>query len=99
ETYPVQALDRGIRHALGYGSPNWSVPLWVLHVAALKLELIARILRLADFPGLRSYRMLSGNNIHSCESIYRELGYNPRATFYSTLPQILQHMEAQGKTH
>jgi UDP-glucose 4-epimerase len=88
--YSMNQLERSIRSALGKTQPRWSVPLWMLYIAALKLELLSRVLRLNNAPGLRSYRTLTSQNIFSNEKISHELEYTPSESFFVVLSQILQ---------
>jgi UDP-glucose 4-epimerase len=90
--YSMRELERGIRQALGKPALRWSVPLWVLYVAALKLEILSRVLRLRNAPGLRSYHALTAANAFSCEKISHELGYNPGASFFQALPDLLPQL-------
>jgi UDP-glucose 4-epimerase len=94
--YSMNQLERGIRRASGQTQPRWSVPLWLLHIAAFKMELLSRLLRLDNALGLRSYRTLTSQNIVSNEKISHELGYTPSASFFDALAQILPQLE-QGK--
>jgi UDP-glucose 4-epimerase len=87
--YSMQSIERSIRQALGRAQPGWSIPRWMLFAAALKLELIGRIFRLKNAPGLRSYRALTADNAFSCEKISHDLGYNPRASFFRALEELL----------
>ncbi len=93
-SYSMRELEQGIRQALGRHQPRWSVPQWLMYIAALKLEVAGRLLRLPNLPGLRAYHVLTSDQLRSCEKISHELGYNPRATFLTTLPSILESMEA-----
>ena len=94
--YSMNQLERGIRPASGQTQPRWSVPLCLLHIAAFKMELLSRLLRLDNALGLRSYRTLTSQNIVSNEKISHELGYTPSASFFEALAQILPQLE-QGK--
>jgi len=87
--YNMNQLEREIRSALGQTQPRWSVPLWLLYAAALKMELLSRVLRLDNAPGLRSYRTLTSQNIFSSEKISHELGYTPLDSFSLALAQML----------
>ena len=87
--YSMNQLEQSIRSALGQAQPRWSVPLWMLYIAAFKLELLSRLLRLDNAPGLRSYRTLTSQNIFSNEKISHELGYTPSESFFQALTQIL----------
>ena len=65
----------------------------LLWAGAACLEVVGKLLRLQNAPGLRSYRVLTTDSVFSCEKIQNELGYNPAATFADELPGILQQLQ------
>jgi UDP-glucose 4-epimerase len=99
QVYTMNQLEQGIRTALGQTQPRWSVPLWVLHAAALKMEVFSRLFRLHNLPGLHSYRTLTSQNVFSNEKISQELGYTPSASFFQALAQILPLVQGKTKAH
>jgi UDP-glucose 4-epimerase len=92
KTYTMKGLEVTIRRALGRPQARWTMPLPVLWLAAHLLELVSRMLRLHNAPGLRSYRSLTTNNVLSCEKLQKELGYNPAGSFAEELPGILSQL-------
>ncbi len=92
-TYTMKGIEVSVRRALGRSVPRWHMPLALLWLGAFKLEVIGRILRLKNAPGLRSYRVITTDSVYSCEKIQLELGYNPAATFTDELPGILQQLQ------
>jgi len=91
QRYTIKAVEQAMRQALGKRQPAWTTPRWLFYLAALGLEGTGRVLRLKNAPGLRSYRTLT-RNYHVDDSASRaQLGYNPRATLYQTLPAIIHN--------
>lgn len=93
-TYTMKGIEVTVRRALGKPPLRWQTPLPMLWVGAAVLEVLGRVLRLTNAPGLRSYRVLTTDNVFSCEKIQNELGYNPAATFTDELPAILQRLNS-----
>jgi hypothetical protein len=56
------------------------------------LEILGRLLRLANAQGLRSY----SSGVVSSEKIQQELGYSPAGSLIDELPWILAHGKASG---
>lgn len=92
-TYTVKSIELSVRRALGLREPRWQTPLPLLWAGAACLEVLSRLLRLQNAPGLRSYRALTTDSVFSCEKIQNELGYNPAAAFTDDLPAILQQLK------
>lgn len=92
KTYTMKGLEISIRRALGRSVPGWSVPLSVLWMGALGLEVAGSLLRLQNAPGLRSYRVLTTDNVFSCEKLQKDLGYNPAGSFTDELPGIVAQL-------
>lgn len=91
-TYTMKGLEVTIRQALGRPLPRWEVPMPMLWLGMAMLDVVGRVLRLDNAPGLRNYRTLSTDSVFSCEKIQRELGYNPAATFTGELPAIVAQL-------
>lgn len=89
QRYTIKAVEQAMRQALGKSQPAWATPRWMFYLAALGLEAASRVLRLNNSPGLRSYRALARNYQVDDSTSRTQLGYNPRATFYQTLPAII----------
>lgn len=86
--YQIKTVEKAMRQALGKTVPGWSSPRVLFFAAALLLEIAGRLLPLNNAPGLRSYRALSRNYTVDSTASWQQLGYNPRSTFYTELPQI-----------
>ena len=93
QTYRIKELERAMREAVGKTQPAWASPRQVFFAAALLLEIAGRLLPLNNAPGLRSYRALARNYTADSAASFAQLGYNPRSTFYNTLPQIVAAMD------
>jgi UDP-glucose 4-epimerase len=94
--YTVKSVEGAIREAFDMGQPDWSMPAPGLYLAALGMELLGRLFRLKNAPGLRSYRALTQGSFVDDTTSREYLRYNPGATFYSALPDIL---DALGVAH
>ncbi|MDP1931964.1 MAG: SDR family NAD(P)-dependent oxidoreductase [Gammaproteobacteria bacterium] len=94
-TYTMKGVEITVRKALGKSALRWQTPLPLLWAGAAVLEVLGRVLRMKNAPGLRSYRVLTTDNVFSCEKIQNELGYNPAATFTDELPGILQQLRSE----
>ncbi|OFE13335.1 hypothetical protein PHACT_09435 [Pseudohongiella acticola] len=94
EHYDIKSLEQAMRTALGRSQPAWATPKAVFYLGALTLEIAGRLLPINNSPGLRSYHALARNYAVDDTASQRDLGYNPRSTFYCTLPAIISAMEA-----
>lgn len=89
QVYHIKDLERAMREVLGKSTPAWATPKPVFYLGALGLEILGRLFRLKNAPGLRSWYALSRNRVAGDAALWRDLGYNPQASFYSTLPAII----------
>lgn len=92
-TYSFKGLENNVRTLRGKPPVRWSMPLVVFYFGALVLELAGKVLRFANAPGLRSYKVLTTDNVFSCEKLQRELGYNPASTLGDELGAIVQQLD------
>lgn len=95
QVYDIKILESAMHKALGRGNRSaitqgWTTPKPVFYLGALSLEILSRVFRLKNAPGLRSWYALSGNRQAGDNAIWVDLGYSPRDTFYSTLPTIIE---------
>lgn len=90
QVYDIKTLESAMHKALGRTSRRFSTPKPVFYLGALGLDILSRVFRIKNAPGLRSWYALSGNRVTSDNAIWVDLGYSPRATFYSTLPAIIE---------
>lgn len=95
QVYDIKTIESAMRKALGRGNRSaitqgWTTPKPVFYLGALSLEILSRVFRLKNAPGLRSWYALSGNRQAGDNAIWVDLGYSPRDTFYSTLPAIIE---------
>ncbi|MDX1491414.1 MAG: NAD-dependent epimerase/dehydratase family protein [Pseudohongiellaceae bacterium] len=92
-TYSLKGLETNIRRLKGKPAAKWAMPLPVFWLGAWTLELLGRVLRFANAPGLRSYRVLTQDNVFSCEKLQQELGYNPASNLGDELASIVRQFE------
>jgi UDP-glucose 4-epimerase len=90
QAYTIKAVEAAIREICGRRQPGWSTPRWMFYSAALTLDILGRLLPLNNAPGLRSYRALARPYSVDSAASWQQLGYNPRFSFYTRLPQIAQ---------
>lgn len=93
KTYSFKGLEINVRKLKGKPPARWSMPLEVFWLAAAALEVCGKVLRLSNAPGLRSYRVLSTDNIFSSEKLQHDLGYNPASNLNAELAGILQQLD------
>jgi len=89
KTYTMKGIEVSVRHALGRAPRRWHTPMPVFYIAFATLDVLGKLLRLANAPGLRSYRALRHGSVVSSEKIQQELGYNPAGSLIDELPGIL----------
>lgn len=88
--YQLKAVENAMRKAVGKPVYRWSTPKAVFFTAALLLEIAGRLLPINNTPGLRTYRALSRSYTVTSAASWQRLGYNPRSTFFTQLPQIVR---------
>lgn len=93
ERYQIKAIESAMRQAFGRSQPGWATPRQLFFMMALMLEIVGRLLPIPNSPGLRSYRALTRNYRADSAASLAQLGYNPRSTFFNTLPQIVAAMD------
>lgn len=93
ESYQIKEIERAMRQAFGRSQPGWATPRQLFFMMALMLEITGRLLPIPNSPGLRSYRALARNYRADSAASLAQLGYNPRSTFFNTLPLIVAAMD------
>lgn len=92
-TYSFKGIETNIRQLQGKTGALWSMPLVGFWLAAVVIEVCGKMLRLSNAPGLRSYKVLSRDNLFSSEKLQQDLGYNPAFTLNSELAAIVQQLD------
>ncbi len=95
KTYTMKGIELTARRTLGRAPFKWQLPREAFYLAFATLELLGKVLRLPNAPGLRSYRVLTVDTVVSSEKIQQELGYNPASSLSYELPEILQQIAAR----
>lgn len=96
KTYTMKGIEISVRRALGLPPRHWHTPLPFFYMAFAVLEVLGKVLRLKNAPGLRSYRVLQRSTVVSSEKIQQDLGYNPASSLTDELSGIL---EQSAKPH
>ncbi len=91
-TYSFKGLERTVRNIMGKPSVRWQMPMPVFWLGFALLEVLGRVLRMSNAPGLRSYAVLTQDSVVSCEKLQRDLGYNPAGAFHEELPTLVQRL-------
>jgi UDP-glucose 4-epimerase len=89
KTYTMKGIEVSVRRALGLAPRRWHTPLPLFYIAFATLEVLGKLLRLANAPGLRSYRALRDGSVVSSEKIQQEVGYSPAGALTDELSGIL----------
>lgn len=92
KTYTMKGVELSARKALSREPFRWQFPKEGFYLVFAVCELLGKVLRLPNAPGLRSYRVLNTDTVVSSEKIQQELGYNPASSLTQELPQILQQI-------
>ncbi len=97
KTYTMKGIELTARRTLGREAFKWQLPKEAFYVIFAGLELLGKVLRLPNAPGLRSYRALTVDTVVASEKIQQELGYNPASSLSHELPEILQQIAASER--
>jgi len=87
--YSTRKIYTAICQALGHIVPAWTVPAWVLRLAARFGDAIERIPGCTSPLTTSALDKLLGSAWYSSEKIHRELGFVPRYTLFDVLPDMV----------
>ncbi|MBA5867358.1 MAG: NAD-dependent epimerase/dehydratase family protein [Nitrospira sp. CR1.3] len=89
--YSVTALYDLLRSGLGLPPPRWRVPVWVLSLGG-RCGDIAQALLSRPVPLTSStLEKLLGQAWYNPVALIRDLGYQPRETFETAVPELIRH--------
>lgn len=88
EIYSLNAIESAIYRAMDRKPPRWHSPRAVFYLGALAMELWGRVSGRPGGFGLRTYHNLLADSRYSNQQISTELGFVPRQTFYTALPEL-----------
>ncbi|MBT8146721.1 MAG: SDR family NAD(P)-dependent oxidoreductase [Gammaproteobacteria bacterium] len=89
QVYRLNDIEAAIYQALGRNKPRWHSPRGLYFLAAATAGLLNRLGLVKTSVGTRSYRNLIADNVFSNQQICDELDFNPRQTFYTALPNLV----------
>jgi nucleoside-diphosphate-sugar epimerase/GT2 family glycosyltransferase len=90
QVYSGRQIEDLIRRALGKSVPGWSVPEGVLRFGARLGDIVGAVLRRRLPLNSDALQKLLGSAWYSDKKIRRELGYRPRHTLASALPEMVE---------
>ncbi len=100
QEYSINQIEREIYKAVNKKVPSWKPPLlltYVLIMMASKFRILLEIFgvksKLLEGLSMRTYKNLMNDNLFDNEMIHQELGFKPKATFFSHLPEIIREIE------
>ena len=100
QEYRINDIEAAIYCAVGRQIPSWTTPLLLIYVSLEIAQLLGRFLRLFGIrhrilEGLsdRTYDTLVKDNLFCSKKIIEELGFKPKVTFYSSLPEIVEGID------
>lgn len=96
-TYSTRELYEAICGALDRPVPDWSIPTWVLRLAAKVGDAAQQLSGRAMPLTTSALDKLIGSAWYSSERITRALGYKPRHTLYDTLPLMIAEYREKAK--
>jgi len=91
EPYSVTALYDLLRVGLGLPPPRWRVPLGVLSFGGRCGDIAQAILRRPVPLSSSTLEKLLGQAWYSPAALMRDFGYQPRETFETAVPQLIQY--------
>jgi nucleoside-diphosphate-sugar epimerase len=96
QQYSIAKIELGIYEALGRVKPSWRTPHMIVYAASVMAGLVSRTLGGSGSISSRTYSNLISDNVFSNEDAVSKLGYQPSATFYQALPEIVQCIRTEG---
>lgn len=94
--YSTRQIYDGIRAALGKSASNWHIPMSLLTFFAKTGDTIGRLIG-RRFPfDSAALDKLTGSAWYSSAKIRRELGFRPRHTLQSSLPDIVRYLHIKA---
>ena len=96
ETYTPCRIEAAIYEALGRKTSRYRTPRVIFLLAALCAQLLNSLGVFKNDLGLRTYASLISDKPRNSETISRELGFEPSATFESALPQIIEEIHSEN---
>lgn len=89
QVYRLNDIETAIYQALGKNKRRWHNPRGLYYLAAATAGLLNRVGLVKTSLGTRTYRNLIADNVFSNQQICDELDLNPRQTFYTALPNLV----------
>lgn len=97
EVYSTSDIYISICKALRKSVPAWSMPIWLLQTGALIGDILGRILGRRFSLNSSSLHKLLDSACYKSDKIKRELGYLPRYTLSTALPEMIAEYQTTQK--
>jgi len=98
--YVINDIEKAIYREIGREVPRWRMPQLLLYFSCLGLENLTKFLSVLGVKigplgslGMRTYNNLVEDSLFKNEKIKEELGFNPKTTFYRSLPGIVESLK------
>jgi nucleoside-diphosphate-sugar epimerase len=94
ETVTAREVVDGLAALLGTARPRWSVPFFVIYLAAAAMEGVAHLLRRRSPPPFTRYgvRLMASDCRYDIRKAERELGFSPTVSFRQGLAALAGHL-------
>jgi nucleoside-diphosphate-sugar epimerase len=94
ETVTAREVIDALAALVGTARPRWSVPFFVIYLAAAAMEEVARLLRRRSPPPLTRYgvRLIASDCRYDNRKAERELGFRPAVSLQQGLAALTGHL-------
>jgi nucleoside-diphosphate-sugar epimerase len=90
--YSTRQIHAWICDSLGKPRPGWTVPAWLLRLAAGIGDVVGLVANRRPAFDSDALEKLTGSALYSAEKIHRELGFRARRDLRSALPEMVAHL-------
>ena len=101
--YVISDIEKAIYGQFGRRVPKWQTPRLLLYISCMGIEYIGKFLCVLGIRfsflsslGIKTYHNLVEDNLFGNDKIIEELGFNPKTTFYCSLPKIVEGLNCRS---
>ena len=99
--YISSDIEDAIYRQVGRSLPSWRTPRLLLYAACLSAEGLRKFLSIFGFRfglldsfGMKTYNNLTKDNLFGNADIKEDVGFEPKTTFYQSLPRIVEGLDS-----